>query len=209
MAGSFVNANTEHPEVLVRLLDYFYSDEGAVAAHYGYEGITYDLVGMQGVPGAQVLQMRSPDGYESGEQFRYLKATVSNGFNRLYRNDIAPNNEQVLASLSNEQFNEIFDQIVEVHGWVALVERDAIRREDMQLVDILGGLRYTEEEELIATPIRGDVRLYLTSAKAQFITGEVDIDAGWDNYINTLNQMGLQELLEIEQSAYERSQEPL
>lgn len=40
--------------------------------------------------------------------------------------------------------------------------------------------------------------------KAQFIIGETDIDSNWDTFINTLNGMRLQRLLEIEQQAYDR-----
>ncbi len=49
-----------------------------------------------------------------------------------------------------------------------------------------------------------DVYNYLVTAKVQFITGETDIDAGWDAYLAELDKIGLERLLEIEQAAYDR-----
>ena len=45
---------------------------------------------------------------------------------------------------------------------------------------------------------------YLQQAKAQFITGELDVDQDWDTYVNTVEQMNASRLLEIEQAAYDR-----
>ena len=39
----------------------------------------------------------------------------------------------------------------------------------------------------------------------QFITGEADIDATWEQYVNTLNQMGLDRWVAIDQAAYNRT----
>ena len=33
--------------------------------------------------------------------------------------------------------------------------------------------------------------------RAKFITGDADLDADWEEYINTLNRMGLEELFSI------------
>ena len=52
--------------------------------------------------------------------------------------------------------------------------------------------------------IRDSITTYLKQARAQFITGELDLDKDWDTYVNTLNQMNLGRLLEIEQAAYDR-----
>ena len=37
-----------------------------------------------------------------------------------------------------------------------------------------------------------------------FITGEYDIDGYWDTYVDTLKNMKVERLLEIEQAAYDR-----
>jgi hypothetical protein len=38
---------------------------------------------------------------------------------------------------------------------------------------------------------------------AQFIRGETDLDAGWDAYLATLDQMGLAPYLQVYQDIYD------
>ncbi len=38
---------------------------------------------------------------------------------------------------------------------------------------------------------------------AQFIRGEADLDAGWDTYLSTLEQMGLTPYVQVYQDAYD------
>ena len=40
---------------------------------------------------------------------------------------------------------------------------------------------------------------------AKFITGELDIDENWDEYIAELEKMGALEVLEVYQTAYDRT----
>ena len=63
---------------------------------------------------------------------------------------------------------------------------------------------YTTEEIEERGPIYKDLTTYLQQAKAQFITGELDVDQDWDTYVNTVEQMNASRLLEIEQAAYDR-----
>ena len=36
----------------------------------------------------------------------------------------------------------------------------------------------------------------------QFITGQVDLESGWENYVNTLNGMGLETVTQYMADAY-------
>lgn len=45
---------------------------------------------------------------------------------------------------------------------------------------------YTTEEIEERSPIYKDLSTYLQQAKAQFITGELDVDQDWDTYVNTV-----------------------
>ena len=65
-----VNGNTEYPEALARFIDYFYTEEGMLSATKGYDGVTFDMV-QDDLLGTEVPEMRIPDGYTSGEEFRY------------------------------------------------------------------------------------------------------------------------------------------
>ena len=48
-----------------------------------------------------------------------------------------------------------------------------------------------------------DLQTYIDEMKAEFITGKRSFDQ-WDEYINTLDKMGVDQYLELSQKAYER-----
>src|SRR5699024_9379100 len=94
------------------------------------------------------------------------------------------------------------------YGWAALVAL-AVREDGIQQVDCFPKLSYTAEEANERATLRADLENYLRQAKAQFMTGEIDVEEGWDSFVNTVNGMGLERLIEIEQAAYDRYQEVL
>lgn len=68
-----------------------------------------------------------------------------------------------------------------------------------------GFFKYDANENAELTAIQADINTYVDTAIAQFITGTLEInDANWENYISTLNSMGLERALEIMQVGYER-----
>ena len=49
-----------------------------------------------------------------------------------------------------------------------------------------------EEETKERATLVTDISNYLNTTKAQFITGELDIDADWDEHLKKLKEMGLE-----------------
>jgi len=50
-----------------------------------------------------------------------------------------------------------------------------------------------------------DINTYIANMTSKFITGELEInDANWNEYLSELEKMGLEEVLEVYQDAYER-----
>ena len=45
---------------------------------------------------------------------------------------------------------------------------------------------------------------YILTMRDQFITGQLPIEENWDNFQKTLQGMGLETLMNIEQAAYDR-----
>ena len=66
-------------------------------------------------------------------------------------------------------------------------------------------LIYTEEEnEIVAEPM-ATLKSYTAEARAQFITGDLDIEKDWDAYIAELYNNELEAVLEVMQAAYDRN----
>lgn len=49
-----------------------------------------------------------------------------------------------------------------------------------------------------------DINAYITESTAKFITGEEDIATGWENFVKDLEKMGLQDVIDVYQAAYDR-----
>ena len=180
----------------MKFLDYFYSEEGKLAATRGYEGVTFDYVHDDELD-FDNPQMRCPEGYASDEEYRYKGAVINTGLNLVEEN-------AVRAALFEVPMDTLLrDNVVKTYGWAALTAY-ANRQEGISFVDMFPRIAYTTEEADARLTLYNDINKYLETTKAQFITGELDLDADWDNYVGTLDQMGLADLLAIEQGAYDR-----
>lgn len=194
-----ISATTEYPVELVRLLDYFYSDEGSLAGSRGFEGISFEWTELAGVPGSRIAKVMEVEEYPSAEEFRYKKAVINNGFQL-----VSPFYGTQYPLIMEAEDELLAGALLKECGWAALIE-SGTRREGTVLVDTFPNLVYTAEENAERATIYNDISLYLANAKAQFITGGMDIDADWETHVNTLNQMGLERILAIEQAAYDRA----
>ena len=191
-----VNGNTEYPEALARFIDYFYTEEGMLSATKGYDGVTFDMV-QDDLLGTEVPEMRIPDGYTSGEEFRYKGAILNEALNLVEKNI----DRQAMFESDREVLEK--PEFVEKYGWAARVI-DAFKSDDVTGVEAYPVVSYTSDEVEERGAVYKDITTYLKQARAQFINGELDLDKDWDTYVNTLNQMNLGRLLEIEQAAYDR-----
>ena len=70
----------------------------------------------------------------------------------------------------------------------------------------LNSLVLTEDESDTYNDAWTDINTYIVETTAKFITGEADIAAEWDNYIAELESMGLQDVIDVYQAAYDRAQ---
>src|SRR5699024_1194797 len=67
---------------------------------------------------------------------------------------------------------------------------------------------YTEEENKVLESTGQDVNKYVEEMRDKFITGDMDLDEEWDEYVETIEKMGgLDELVDVYQDAYARYQE--
>lgn len=69
----------------------------------------------------------------------------------------------------------------------------------------LPSLAYTKEESEQISELVSEIHWYTRTKRASWIACESDIDVDWDEYIETLNQMGVQDLVKIYQNAYDRA----
>lgn len=74
-----------------------------------------------------------------------------------------------------------------------------------QIVDkIVPPLYFTKDESTQVAEVETNLITYMQTMKAKFINGDADINKEWDNYVKTLDGMGLKQYLSIYQQAYDK-----
>lgn len=69
----------------------------------------------------------------------------------------------------------------------------------------LPAMAYTAEETETIAALRADLDTYVNQYGAQVITGAIDLDESWEDYVSTMDAMGASELFEIYQRAYDNA----
>lgn len=189
-----VNADTKYPEEICKFLDYLYTDEGALSSVGQFEGITCD---MKDFFGATIVDTE-PYQDQFGEDFQASTSAI-NAF--LIRSTQKFGTLGAVTSISADDLYS--DTCAALAGTSAIKER-LIREYEGNVINGYPTLVYTPEEQTEMATLKTDLLNYIKTEKAQFIVGEQDIDANWDEYLAKLDEMGLERLLEIEQAAYDR-----
>jgi putative aldouronate transport system substrate-binding protein len=193
-----INKDTKYPEVICRLLDYLYEEqEGHMVGSRGFKGISWDYKTFDYAPDYPILTMRQPEGYASGEEYRYKKAVINNGTQLV--SVVAGTQYGMLINADEKILND--ERVLNDYGWAVPLE---IRRRECESLDVFPLLVFTAEESTERSTLTTDVNLFLSQSLTQFISGEIDIDSGWDNYLRTLDQMKASRLIAIDQTAYDR-----
>jgi len=65
-------------------------------------------------------------------------------------------------------------------------------------------LNYTDDEAREYTELSNTLHLYVEQSLAEFVTGARDIDAGWDDYVAECQKIGVERMMEINQTAFDR-----
>lgn len=190
-----VNANVENVDVVVKFIDYLFSEEGSISASNGYEGISFDYVDLCGFDSIDASAYA--EGYETTEEYRIQKAVASNALT------VLKPEKGFWEMIENIDEAELLsDEVLQVAS-VNAVQEKTFRSGKYKVIKKFPNLRYSEEVLEERTTIRTDIINYLKTASAQFITGEMDVDKDWDTYLEQLESLKLSRLMEIEQAAYD------
>lgn len=167
---------------LLQMVEYMFSDEGYLLTNYGVEGETYTLV--DGEPQYTDLVINNPDGLSFFFASYVYATNAASGFfpyiNDMSKNfyDFNDNQWQVY-----EDLKELADCTYNYPSYASM----------------------TTEESGEYSSIESDLSTYAESTVLEFIVGTRDIDAEFDSYVETLYDMGLQDLIDLKQAAYDRA----
>ncbi|MBR2037854.1 MAG: extracellular solute-binding protein [Lachnospiraceae bacterium] len=217
-----ISADTEHPEEICRLVDFFYSEDGMRAAKdvwwyaENYEeigkGYYFDkenpiiVKGLEDYPVyslAEEAKNNPPAGYEKWDDFVLQKMYINEGFNMVQYVSGYGISKIIVETNAGD---EICDNMIEANYGTKTAMMWKRMNDPGEAVIQYGYPILVYDTAVIdeRSSIWTDLFLLCQTAQAQFITGEMDIesDADWNAFIENLKKAGLERLLEIEQTSY-------
>lgn len=174
-----VSADCKNIEAAVRWIDYFYSEEGSIFLRYGVEGenMYFDEEGM---PRYNDGILDSPEG--SGTEIGKFTIWPGGGAPQW----VNETNCEAIASQAT------LDAEVALHDYFPQ--------------DIFADPLLDQETSDRLAILWTDIDKYQKETTAKFIRGELDIESEWSTYVETLDKIGIAEMLSIYQTAYDNVQ---
>ncbi|MFF2094309.1 extracellular solute-binding protein [Paenibacillus sp. NPDC058174] len=174
--GAAITKNNKHVEETVKWLDYKYGEEGSMLFNFGIEGKSYEM--KDGFPTYTDEIMKNPDGLSF--------ATA------LGRYAVPFGGPLVQDKRYQEQNASLPQQKDALNTWM-----------NVENSNWLPPLSFTNDESARLAAIMTDITTFRDEMFDKFVMGAEPID-NFDSFVKTIEGMGLQEALNIQQAAYDR-----
>lgn len=172
----FMTTACKNPEVAVQFMNYGYTEEGGMFFNYGIEGESYNMV--DGYPTYTDDVLNNPDGKSM--------AQVLAGYCRSWATGPFVQQKEYM-----EQFGGLDRQKEALTAWT-----------DNDLLDhIVPGLTIAEEDSNEYNKINAELWTYLKEMMIAYVTGAKSLDTFESEYLATLESMGIDRWIEIQQNA--------
>lgn len=167
----------EDVELACKWMDYFFTDEGIKYANYGLEGVSWNY-------------------NEDGEPELDLDA-LTDGFPMISFG-------MTYYTLACVATLQDFDRQFGAYSDLNLAAMDLWTETSDDLYTLPTQVELTSEESDEFGGIWSDLSTYANTEVFKFVMGEYDFDSDWDNFIDQLKDMGLEDGVAIYQEAYDR-----
>ncbi len=174
--GWAIGHTNEHPVETIKYFDFWFSEEGRRLANFGVEGQQYTMV----------------DGEPTFTQDFLTNGKPIN--NQLY---------EVGSQLQARGYYQDYNYEKQWSNKFAL-EGIALYDEGDYLVDQFLGVALNADEQKVYDKYWASIRTYMLERQQSWVLGNGDVDAEWDDYVATLNKMGLQDVLDAMNAAFKR-----
>lgn len=193
IGGYIITSACENPEAAFKLADFMYSDDASIRLRQGEYGVDWRMA----EEGEKTFDDRDAE---------YARITP------LVTDGDAQNQHMGNTGLfqeTNDSFIGLwavaddFD-IRSLNGIEQLLIEQTAPYEGYEPEETLPPVVFTEEEASEITTIETEVKKYCDEQRTLFITGQRDLDTDWEDYINNLNNLGIDQLVEAYNTAYAR-----
>ena len=196
-----ISADTEYPEVCMRLLDYLYSDEGSVYRLYGCAEGSEDSMGIiEGFSldedGKLIFADVASGKYESDFDYWVNAVELSAGGNGPGDEGKMKLYSQKLAGVENPEYPKLDLTNPDDHYRSICYEAH-----QGHLVDGLPSMYLEAEQAARYTDLKTVIKNYVNTETAKFVVGQRSLDELSD-FFDELKNMGIEEYIEICKDVY-------
>lgn len=189
--NTFITSDCADPVLAFKFLDFLSSDEAHLRTRYGVEGVHWRWA----------TDEDPDDQYGSRPDYVLLEDVWSSQSNALWHTESG----HLSSTTAPQDENADLTVPANFRKYVLnfpIGNEQTTKRKD----ETVHTLVYNTEENQYVTEVATTIQDYIEEQRALFIAGTVDIDddAAWDNYLQTLEAMGLSRWQEIAQTAYDR-----
>ncbi|MCG8334431.1 MAG: extracellular solute-binding protein [Proteobacteria bacterium] len=174
--GWAIGAKNKHPVETIKYFDFWFSPKGRRLANFGVEGQQYTMV--NGKP-------------QFTEEFLTNGKPVNN---QLY---------EIGAQIHGRGYFQDYEYERQWSNKYAL-EGIALYDKGDYLIDQFLGVAFNKKEQRVYDRYWPSIRDYMLERQQSWILGNGNVEADWKKYISQLNKMGLNKVLTVMQSAYDR-----
>lgn len=191
--GFYITSSCENPEAAFKLADFMYGEESTQRLRHGIPGVDWDYASngektCDGRDAKYVMLTGHSDG-----------TTVQNS--RLMNSGLFfETNDLYMGLWAEPEYNDVHD----LDYLEPFLYLESKKYEEYKPEQTLPPLVFTDEENAEIADVETDIKKYRDEQKALFVTGQKDIDAEWDAYVQQLENLGLSRLIEIYNQAYKR-----
>jgi putative aldouronate transport system substrate-binding protein len=179
----------KYPEAALRLCDYFYSNDGTILMDWGPEGTTWEKA-----------QSGDKDIVGNSAKRRWIQFTTHGDVQNYHWNQNGPTKRDV-------QYNNEWAVDQDIYKSASYVKR-------LQDLSSEYYAPYAPKEWFTAvflpadqineiSQLKTNIKDYVNQSMVQFITGSMNIDKDWDNYVNKLKDLQIDKYIKIYDDAYE------
>lgn len=173
--GWAIGYSNKHPVETIKYFDFWFTPEGRRLANFGVEGQQYDMIDGKPIFKKEFL--------EQGPVNRSLY--------------------QVGAQLQARGYWQDYNYEKQWSNKFAL-EGIALYDKGDYLIDQFLGVAFNADEQKVYDKYWGSIRDYMLERQQSWILGNGDVEADWPAYQAQLKKMGLDKVLAVMQSAYDR-----
>lgn len=177
-----ITSANEHPEATIRWVDYIYSDEGSIFYNYGIEGEDFEYI-----DDGQGIRYLLPEGMDRNEFISKINPLGA----------AQPRTHDLIQELMLHKQDETDPQ--DAH-----IMQETLEKIKPVAESTFPNVHFTQEEIQKLNSVRTDIEDYVEQMEAKFITGNASLGSDWDDYLDTLQKMGVEEYIQIQSDAYER-----